>query len=172
MERKYLPEQFAEMVAECRTAIPGVTITTDVITGFPGETEQEFEEGLRFISEQRFDGMHVFKYSRRSGTKAAHLPGHVSEHVKAERSRLLREEAVAGVSRLLDRHRGVTAPIAWEVAEDAMWRGLTDTNVRVYASPDETLVAQGEISKRRLTVPFRDGLWSERQETEIPLLPV
>jgi threonylcarbamoyladenosine tRNA methylthiotransferase MtaB len=172
MDRKYTPEQFAEMLAECRSVIPGLTITTDVITGFPGETDQEFEDGLRFIREQRFDGMHVFKYSRRSGTKAAHLPDQVSEALKAQRGHLLREEAMVGVSRLLDRHRGVTARIAWEVAGDTVWRGLTDTNVRVYGSPDLTQGAQGVISKRRLTTPFRDGLWSEPQGIEIPLLPI
>ena len=83
MERRYTPGEFEAMVATCRARIPGVTITTDVMVGFPGETDAEFEEGYRFIRRIAFDGMHVFKYSPRSGTRAAHMPDAVSNETKA-----------------------------------------------------------------------------------------
>ncbi|HCG00584.1 MAG TPA: tRNA (N(6)-L-threonylcarbamoyladenosine(37)-C(2))-methylthiotransferase MtaB [Chloroflexi bacterium] len=172
MERSYTPEQFAGMVAQCRSSIPGLTVTTDVITGFPGETNQEFGDGLQFIHALHFDGMHVFKYSRRSGTRAAHLPDQVPEPVKAERSRVLRQEALAGVNRLLARHEGVTATIAWESDDGGAWRGLSDTNVRVYGSAEITRQSGLGLCKRVLTSPFRDGLWSEPQGADIMLVPV
>jgi threonylcarbamoyladenosine tRNA methylthiotransferase MtaB len=170
MERSYSPEQFDSMVALCRKAIPGVTITTDVMVGFPGETEEEFDEGYHFIRGIAFDGMHVFKYSRRSGTRAARLPDQIPEAVKRSRSRLLRDEAIAGVNRLLARHAGRSVSVAWEGQRDGIWRGLTDTNVRVYGPPDS--VQPGTLSRVRLGTPLQDGLWAEPIQAEIPLLPV
>jgi threonylcarbamoyladenosine tRNA methylthiotransferase MtaB len=168
MERKYTPDGFAAMITACREAIPGVTITTDVMTGFPGETDEEFEEGLHFIRRMSFDGMHVFRYSQRSGTRAARMPHQVREEEKSERSRVLRKEAAAGVARLLDRHAGAVTEVAWEVGCETVSRGLTDTNVRVYGPP----AAAGRLTRVRLGTPFRDGLWSEPVQPEIPLLSV
>lgn len=170
MERKYSPEQFAEMVDACRSAIPDVTITTDVMVGFPGETDEEFDEGYHFIRRIGFDGMHVFKYSQRSGTRAARMPDQVPEDVKNERSRALREEAAAGVERLLARHMGGTASVVWESHRDGIWRGLTDTNVRVYGTPERA--TSGCLSRVRLDSSFRDGLWAEVPGIDLPLTPV
>jgi len=167
MERKYAPRQFADMVAALRHAIPDVTITTDVMAGFPGETDEEFDEGYNFIREMRFDGMHVFKYSKRSGTRAARLSDQVPETVKHERSRLLREEAQRGIDRLIGRHANRVLAVVWESQSDGIWRGLTDTNVRAYGSPHGCRV--GSLARARLTFPFRDGLWSESAHAEIPL---
>jgi threonylcarbamoyladenosine tRNA methylthiotransferase MtaB len=170
MERRYSPRQFADMVAACRRAIPGVAITTDVMVGFPGETEAEFEEGHDFIRAVQFDGMHVFKYSKRSGTRAAHMSGQVREEVKQERSELLREEARAGAERLRSRHVGIRAGVVWEGERDGVWRGLTDTNVRAYGGPNAARV--GGMSSVRLGSTFRDGLWAEPLQAEMPLVPV
>jgi threonylcarbamoyladenosine tRNA methylthiotransferase MtaB len=169
MERKYSPDAYAAMVAACRRAIPGVTITTDVMVGFPGETEEEFEEGYAFIRSIGFDGMHVFKYSRRSGTRAARLPEQVPEEVKAERSQLLRAEAMRGVERLIARHTGRAAVVVWESERDGLCRGLTDTNVRVYG-PLPT--PAGGLSRVTLGARFGDGLWAEPAQVEIPLVAV
>lgn len=170
MERKYTPDQFARMVGHCRSAIPDVTITTDVMAGFPGETPQEFDEGLGFIREIAFDGMHVFKYSQRSGTRAGRMPDQIPETVKAERSAILRDEASRGVERLLARHEGKRTQVAWESEHDDIRRGLTDTNVRVYGTPGR--VAHGGLSTLQLQGRFRDGLWGESIQVELPLIPV
>jgi threonylcarbamoyladenosine tRNA methylthiotransferase MtaB len=82
MGRRYSPQQFSEMVTACRS-VPDMTITTDVMVGFPGESGDEFAEGYQFIRQIAFDGMHVFKYSRRSGTPAARFSNQVEEDVKA-----------------------------------------------------------------------------------------
>lgn len=85
MRRKYTTEQFAEKVRRIKEAMPGVAITTDVIVGFPGETDEMFEEGYRFMQELGFAEMHVFPYSRRTGTPAARMTDQVDEEVKHER---------------------------------------------------------------------------------------
>jgi threonylcarbamoyladenosine tRNA methylthiotransferase MtaB len=114
--------------------------------------------------------MHVFKYSQRSGTRAARLPDQIPEDTKSERSRLLRDEAVAGVTRLLARSVGRSAAVVWESESDGIWRGLTDTNIRVYGTPDA--VRAGCMSGVALGTPFKDGLWSEAAQREIALVAV
>jgi threonylcarbamoyladenosine tRNA methylthiotransferase MtaB len=148
-------------------SVPDITITTDVMVGFPGETDHEFDQGFELIRDIGFDGMHVFRYSPRSGTRAAHFSDQVSDGVKTTRSELLRTEAQAGVVRLLDRHQGTVARVAWEGEKDGVWRGLTDTNVRVYGSVPGLHCS--ELSRARLTAPFADGLWGETPQANIVL---
>ncbi|GLX69179.1 tRNA (N(6)-L-threonylcarbamoyladenosine(37)-C(2))-methylthiotransferase MtaB [Paenibacillus glycanilyticus] len=85
MRRKYTTEEFAAKLKRIREAMPGVAITTDVIVGFPGETEEMFENGFKFMEEVGFSEMHVFPYSKRTGTPAARMEEQVDEEVKNER---------------------------------------------------------------------------------------
>lgn len=87
MKRKYTTEEYMESLERLRNAFPGCVITTDMIVGFPGETEEEFEKSLSFIRQCRFADMHIFPYSRRPGTPAAEMPGQLPNAVKEERSR-------------------------------------------------------------------------------------
>jgi tRNA A37 methylthiotransferase MiaB len=98
------------------------------------------------------------------------MEAQVPEEVKAERSRLLREEAVAGVARLLARHAGSVATVAWESEHDGVWRGLTDTNIRVYGERERG--AGAGLDRVRLGGAFRDGLWAEPLALEMVLTPV
>ena len=86
MKRKYTTEEYMESSERLRNAFPGCAITTDMIVGFPGETEEEFEKSLSFIRQCRFADMHIFPYSRRPGTPAAEMPGQLPNAVKEERS--------------------------------------------------------------------------------------
>lgn len=86
MNRHYSTEDFRSAVKRLRKAFPMAAVTTDVIVGFPGETEEEFERSYKFIAEMDFYEMHVFKYSERRGTSACGMPGQVSEQLKTERS--------------------------------------------------------------------------------------
>ena len=86
MKRKYNTEEYMESLERLRNAFPGCAITTDMIVGFPGETEEEFEKSLSFIRQCRFADMHIFPYSRRPGTPAAEMPGQLPNAVKEERS--------------------------------------------------------------------------------------
>jgi threonylcarbamoyladenosine tRNA methylthiotransferase MtaB len=85
MRRKYTTAEFAEKIRQLHAAMPGVAITTDVIVGFPGETEEMFENGFRFMEEMGFAEMHVFPYSKRTGTPAARMEEQVDEEIKNER---------------------------------------------------------------------------------------
>lgn len=87
MKRKYTTEEYMVSLQRLRDAFPGCAITTDMIVGFPGETEEEFEKSLSFIRQCRFADMHIFPYSRRPGTPAAEMPGQLPNAVKEERSR-------------------------------------------------------------------------------------
>lgn len=91
MYRKYRARHYASRVQLARELMPTAAIGADVMTGFPGETDAEFEESLRFIEEQSFTYLHVFTYSERPGTAAAQLAGAVPMEVRRERTRLLRE---------------------------------------------------------------------------------
>jgi len=85
MLRRYTRERFLEVVAELRAAIPGITFSTDLIVGFPGETDADFAETLSLVGEAAFDDAYTFKYSVREGTPAVRLRDHVPEEVAAER---------------------------------------------------------------------------------------
>lgn len=87
MKRKYTTEEYMESLERLRNAFPGCAITTDMIVGFPGETEEEFEKSLSFIRQCRFADMHIFPYSKRPGTPAAEMPGQLPNAVKEKRSR-------------------------------------------------------------------------------------
>lgn len=89
MGRDYSPEQYGELLTALRSAIPGLAVTTDVIVGFPGETEEEFQETMTFVAAQAFSGVHVFPFSRREGTAAYYLPEQIPRQVKQDRSRRL-----------------------------------------------------------------------------------
>ena len=85
MRRKYNTAEYGEKIENIRKAMPDVAITTDVIVGFPGETEEMFRNGYRFIEQMQFAEMHVFPYSKRTGTPAARMPDQVDEEVKQSR---------------------------------------------------------------------------------------
>lgn len=91
MNRRYRTEEFREIVKRLRDNIPEVALTTDVIVGFPGETDEEFNQTYNFLNEIKFSKMHVFKYSQRRGTKAEKFPNQVDGKVKEERSNALIE---------------------------------------------------------------------------------
>lgn len=93
MARVYRTDLFRRVAQAAREAVPGLALGTDLIVGFPGETDEEFEASLAFCREMRFAKMHVFRYSRRPGTPAATMPGQVDPRVMAERGRRARELA-------------------------------------------------------------------------------
>ncbi|MGD8189015.1 tRNA (N(6)-L-threonylcarbamoyladenosine(37)-C(2))-methylthiotransferase MtaB [Brevibacillus ginsengisoli] len=95
MRRKYTTAEFKERMEKVRKALPGVALTTDVIVGFPGETEEQFINGYNFIKEIGFAELHVFPYSMRTGTPAARMPDQVPEEEKKERVAKLIELNVA-----------------------------------------------------------------------------
>lgn len=144
MARKTTPEDFAELIITARAAIPGVAITTDVITGFPGESDQEFAESLDFVKSMAFAGGHVFTYSPRPGTAAATMDDQVPHEVRKTRNTSMREVFKKSASIYHSRFIGKTLPVLWESADGLGrngWRlnGLTDNYLRVHVHSEEKL---------------------------------
>jgi threonylcarbamoyladenosine tRNA methylthiotransferase MtaB len=138
MTRKTTPESYAALVESARTAIPNVAITTDVIAGFPGETEAEFAETLDFVRRMDFARGHVFTFSPRPGTAAACMEGQVRHEVRKERSAALRTAFVESARKYRESFIGQTFPVLWVSAtkiSDSSWQmeGLTDNYLRVTA---------------------------------------
>ena len=139
MARKTTPDSFRTLVAAARTVMPGTAITTDVIAGFPGETDAEFAETLDFVKEMNFAGGHVFTYSPRPGTAAAKMKTQIKPDVRKKRSHILQD----AFSKLAHAYRqqflGQTMSVLWEsVSELDEWgwkmEGLTENYLRVTAT--------------------------------------
>jgi threonylcarbamoyladenosine tRNA methylthiotransferase MtaB len=95
MHRKYRPQHYADRVTKARSLMPDAAIGADVMTGFPGETDELFEESRQFIASMPYTYLHVFTYSERPGTPAAVMTGSVPQRVRKDRNRVLRELAAA-----------------------------------------------------------------------------
>jgi threonylcarbamoyladenosine tRNA methylthiotransferase MtaB len=93
MRRQYTVDDFRAMVRKIRGKIPDFNFTTDIMVGFPGETEKEFQETCKVTEEIGFSHVHTFKYSIRKGTRAERMPDQVPEKIKTERSQVIRELA-------------------------------------------------------------------------------
>lgn len=138
MLRRTNQRQFSALVQAARERVPGVSITTDVIVGFPGETEEEFAISETFIGEMAFAGLHVFRYSQRPGTAAARMRGHVSEAVKKERAARLRMLGEELERRYAETFGGTVLEVLWEqiagATEDGFVNvGYTDNYLKVRA---------------------------------------
>jgi threonylcarbamoyladenosine tRNA methylthiotransferase MtaB len=160
MRRRYTKAEYAASVEDLRRRIPGVAITTDVIAGFPGETDAEFDESYDFCRSMRFAAMHVFPYSNRRGTSAEKLSSQVGEPVKKERVRRLIELGDDLSREFRSAAVGSETDVLWETQpEDAVWEGLTDTYVRVRARSDRNLYNQ--LAPVRITGLSKEGLTGE-----------
>jgi len=140
MRRRYSVADYERMVAMAREAIPEVAITTDIMVGFPGETDEEFEESYRFCQRIGFANLHVFPYSERPGTLAALMPEKVEGRVKRERSERMLGLARVSAHRFHERFLGRTMMVLWEKeVEYGVWVGLTDNYIRVFTKSSEPL---------------------------------
>ena len=138
MARKTTPGSFRELVSAARTVIPNVAITTDMIAGFPGETEEEFDESLEFVREMNFAGGHVFTYSPRPGTGAAKMKGQVKPEVRKKRNHILHDALEESAKSYRQKFIGQTVSVLWEsTSEVGEWgwqmEGLTENYLRIHA---------------------------------------
>lgn len=124
MRRNTTQAAFRDLVQAARAMIPDVRITTDIIVGFPGETDDEFAISEAFIHEMNFAGLHVFRYSIRPGTPAARMKHQVSKAKKSERSHRLLSHAVEQEQQFAARFAGQTLPVLWENISGATERGF------------------------------------------------
>lgn len=138
MARKTTPEKFESLVAVARHVVPDIAITTDVIVGFPGESDAEFVESLAFIRQMGFAGGHVFTYSARDGTAAVGMPKQVPHEVRKRRNARVRALLDESADRYREKYLGKVLPVLWESTTGLGpegWRmsGLTDNYLRVSA---------------------------------------
>ncbi|HHY76898.1 MAG TPA: tRNA (N(6)-L-threonylcarbamoyladenosine(37)-C(2))-methylthiotransferase MtaB [Clostridiales bacterium] len=134
MNRKYTTQEYREVVNKLRHIYPDVGITTDLIVGFPGETDEEFEQTVKFIDEISFSGMHIFKFSPRKGTPAAKFKNQVDPKKKEERSKIISEIARKNKEKFMNRMIGKSFRILYEQQVDdssKFYEGLTDNYIRV-----------------------------------------
>lgn len=163
MNRGYTVEKYRERALRVREALPDASLTTDLIVGFPGETEEDFAEMLAFLREMRYDSAYTFLYSKRSGTPAATMESQVPDDVKHARLSLLMEEQNTISREINDRLLGTQFEVMVEGAsknDPAVWSGRTRTNkivlfphgaeqegdfVQVRITQPQTWVLKGEV---------------------------
>ena len=128
MARRCKTAEFARLVDRARSAVPGFNVTTDLITGFPGETEQEWRQTLDFVAATGFGHIHIFPFSARAGTKAARLPDQVDMAVRKARSREMHELAAGLKRQALSEQLGDRVDVLWEQqinADTGQWIGYS-----------------------------------------------
>lgn len=168
MNRPYGRQEYLDIVKALRDYEPEYGITTDLIAGFPGETEEDFQDSLRLIEEVGFGRVHAFKYSRRPNTKAAAMEGQIPEPVKKARSQMLMEAGEQACQRFLEQNRGKVRKVLLEEykEEEHALTGYTDNYIRVYLPAEEGQDSEldGLLNKFRdvrLVEPFLDGMKGE-----------
>ncbi len=142
MRRKYDTARYYESVQLLREFYPDCAITTDMITGFPGETEEEFSQTLAFIEKCAFASMHIFPYSRRDGTPAASMPDQVLKSVKEERAARAGKLAAEMKAGYLSSCVGKTFPVLFERGQDGIFRGHAPNYCEVRIRSDADLHGQ------------------------------
>lgn len=139
MNRRYTTEQFKEIVRLLRNAYSDVNLTTDIIVGFPGETDEEFNKTYQFLKEIKFYKMHIFKYSPRKGTKAAVMPNQINGYIKEERSKKLIELSDRNEIEYNKSYIGKNVEVLFEEEKDGMYKGHTQNYIMVYCQSKEKL---------------------------------
>ena len=158
MRRRYNSETYAIAVEMVNKTVPDVAITTDVIVGFPGETDGDFDKTYRVCEETGYAAMHVFPYSVRPGTSAAHYGERVRDQIKSGRVGRLLALGSTQASEFRARYIGRVRPVLWESRRQnngsGHWSGLTDNYIRVVAPSDRWL--RDEITMARLVEQKED----------------
>jgi len=163
MKRRYTAADYRQTVALIRDNVPDAAITTDVIIGFPGETDAEFRETLDFCRRMKFARIHVFPFSVRPGTAAATMPQQVSAAIKKERTREMLELAKESARHFQQGFLGKTMEVLCEKESGGVWSGLTGNYIKVYIKSSEDLT--NKILTVKLQKQYKDGVWGEVLKT-------
>lgn len=173
MRRKYTMEFFGERLDRLKEVLPGLAVTSDVIVGFPGETEEEFQETFDFIAKHKFSELHVFPYSKRTGTPAARMEDQVDEDVKNDRVHRLIELSNQLAKEYASHFEGeVLEMIPEERDKDdknsGMYIGYTDNYLKVKVKATEDMI--GKLVKVKITqagYPYNQGEFVRVLEDQI-----
>lgn len=170
MARRCKTYEFARLVDKAHEAIPLFNVTTDLITGFPGESEQEWRETMDFVAKIGFGHIHIFPFSARAGTRAAGLPGQVDGTIKKARSREMHALTARLKRQELERHLGTRAEVLWEQQINrnfGQWIGYTPHYHKVTSM--DTRISAADISEVCIDKVSDDGsmLVNERCQTQV-----
>lgn len=156
MQRRYLRELYAERVAEIKNRMPHCCIGVDVIVGFPGETDEDFNDTYAFLNELDISYLHVFTYSERDNTKAVRMDGRVPNGKRSERNRMLTILSEKKRRAFYEKHLGEVRTVLFEHEQhDALMYGFTDNYIKVKAKYDPLLT--NELHRVRLLEIDADG---------------
>ncbi len=160
MARKTSQVSFRQLANDAHANIPDLNLTTDVIVGFPGETDEEFAESLAFVKEIGFTRLHVFTYSQRPGTAAAKMPGQVRKAVKKERVHQMINLGKRNSLAFHQQYEGQTMNVLWEMMAGAdetgtRWTGYTDNYIRVHGYGTDLV---NKVTAARLEAAAPDGM--------------
>ncbi len=160
MNRNYGRDEYMEIVRSLKDFDPNYGITTDIIVGFPGESEEDFADSLDMVERTKFCKVHAFQYSKRPGTKAVELPGHIAGPVKKERSEELIRLSEEMTQDFFLQNQGTERVVLFEehTKEEDYITGYTDNYIRVYVKRSENDLELGQLYRVQLDEPFRDGM--------------
>ena len=158
MNRKYDTARYYESVTLLRGFFDRPAITTDLIVGFPGETEEEFTATLEFVEKCAFSAMHIFPYSRRTGTPAAKMADQVPNAVKEERAARAGALAARLKAAYLEQWVGASLPVLFEEEKEGLWRGHAPNYVEVMARGE---ALHNVIRDVNITELHGDGLFGQ-----------
>ncbi len=159
MKRRYSVADYRSAVKLIRDVVPEAAITTDVIVGFPGETNAEFRETFDFCREMQFAHIHVFPFSPRPGTAAADMPQQIPDALKKERSNQMLGLSKENAQAFQQRFIGKTMDVLWEQQSHGIWSGLTGNYIKVYTKSNKELT--NLILPIKLLKPYRDGVYGD-----------
>ena len=157
MNRHYTREEYLDIVFMLRNHDPLFGITTDIIVGFPGETEKDFKDTLDIVKKSAFGRTHVFRYSPRKGTAGAAMKDAVPEQIKKERAEVLESLGEKAAKAFTGANLGVTHTVRIEESCDGYVTGYTGNYIKTYIEDPEGRIEAGKLYKAVLTRTFRDG---------------
>jgi threonylcarbamoyladenosine tRNA methylthiotransferase MtaB len=187
MARRIDRRRFSELLDDARSLIADVSISTDVMVGFPGETDAEFAESFDFIERAAFSRLHIFRYSARDGTRAAAMPDQIPGDVAQKRSRALHTLAARLETTFNSGFKGDIRPVLWEQSEvlgdGRRWSGLTDNFIRVMTETPTNVDLANRITRTKILATRPGGVIGEVEgvsvrriiepdsRRELPILP-
>jgi len=164
MGRPYSAADYRRAASLAREAVPGLALTTDIMVGFPGESEAEFKESYDFCRRIGFAAMHVFPFSPRPETRAAQMPNMVTDRDKKQRTLLMLDLARRSALEFRKRFVGDRVEVLWESEKSGVWAGLSENYLRVFARCQAPLC--NRLLGADLVAARDDGLWGEIHNPE------
>jgi len=158
MNRKYTAEEYLDTIERIRRAMPDAGITTDIICGFPEETDEEFNQTIEFVKKARFSKIHIFPYSERSGTVAAEMP-QLPHKIREERAAELTKLAGEIAKDVENSFTGKTLEVLFEQSDGKLSEGLSGNYLRIYVPGGDELT--GKIYSVKIKGRENGSLWAK-----------